>query len=65
MTIRKVGSGHRLVSKKGRNLGTFSTREGAEKRERQVQMFKNLKKSSGGPGSLRSKIRKKSLLKDK
>jgi len=31
-----------LVSKKtGRNLGTYPTRAGAEKRERQVQYFKH------------------------
>ena len=42
-TIRKVEGGYRLVSKKtGRNLGTYPTRAGAEKRERQVQYFKHL-----------------------
>lgn len=44
MTIRKVKEGYRLVSKKGRNLGTYKTREEAEKRERQVQYFKHKKK---------------------
>ena len=40
--IRKVKGGYRLVSKKsGRNLGTYPTRAGAEKRERQVQFFKH------------------------
>jgi hypothetical protein len=40
--IRKVKGGYRLVSKKsGRNLGTYPTRAGAEKRERQVQYFKH------------------------
>jgi len=63
MTIKPVGGKFRLVSKKGRNLGTFDTRKGAEAREKQVHFFKNLAKSSGGPGSLRSKVRKKSLLK--
>lgn len=44
MTIRKVKGGFRLVSKKGKSLGTFKTRAGAKKRERQVQFFKHLKK---------------------
>lgn len=40
--IRKVKGGYRLVSKKsGRNLGTYPTKAGAEKRERQVQYFKH------------------------
>lgn len=39
--IRKVKGGYRLVSKKGKNLGTYATREGAVKRERQVQYFKH------------------------
>jgi len=43
MTIRKVKAGYRLVSKKGKNLGTYKSKEGAEKRERQVQFFKKAK----------------------
>jgi hypothetical protein len=40
--IVKVGSKFRLVSKSsGKNLGTYDTKEGAEKRERQVQYFKH------------------------
>jgi hypothetical protein len=31
----------RLLSKKGKNLGTYDTRAGAERRERQVQYFKH------------------------
>jgi hypothetical protein len=46
--IRKLKSGeYRLYSRKlnpatgkRRNLGTFSTRDGAEKHEREVQYFK-------------------------
>ncbi len=45
--IRKIAGGYRLYSKKldaktGRrkNLGTFRTREAAEKHERDVQFFK-------------------------
>jgi len=40
--IVKVEGGYRLVSKStGKNLGTYPTREGAEKREKQVQYFKH------------------------
>jgi len=41
MTIRKVSGGHRLVSKSGKNLGTYSTRAQAVKREKQVNYFKS------------------------
>ena len=41
--IVKVKDGYRIVSKKtGKNLGTYPTRAGAEKRERQVQYFKHM-----------------------
>ena len=40
-TIRKMGSQYRLLSKKGKNLGTFDTKAGAEKHEREVQYFKH------------------------
>lgn len=46
MTIRKVKSGYRLVSKKGKNLGTYRSKAGAQKREKQVQFFK--KKAAHG-----------------
>jgi hypothetical protein len=40
--IVKTGSGYKLVSKKtGRNLGEYPSKDGAEKRERQVQYFKH------------------------
>lgn len=40
-SIVKTNSGFRLVSKKsGKNLGTYPSRAGAERRERQVQFFK-------------------------
>lgn len=43
MTIKKIGDKFRLVSKKtGKNLGTYDTKAGAEKRERQVQYFKHM-----------------------
>jgi Family of unknown function (DUF5824) len=42
--IIKVGKKYRLVSKEtGKNLGTYPTKAGAEKRERQVQYFKHAK----------------------
>lgn len=44
MTIRKVGGQFRLVSKTGKNLGTYSSRKGAMKRERQVNFFKHKKR---------------------
>jgi uncharacterized protein YycO len=40
--IGKVKDGYRLYSKKGsKNLGTFPTKAGAEKHEREVQYFKH------------------------
>ena len=40
--IVKTGNQYKLVSKTtGKNLGTYSSRAGAEKRERQVQYFKH------------------------
>jgi hypothetical protein len=40
--IVKTDGGYRLVSKKtGKNLGTYPSRAGAERRERQVQYFKH------------------------
>jgi hypothetical protein len=41
-TIRKVKGGYRLLSKKGKNLGTYPSKAGAEKREKQVQYFKHV-----------------------
>lgn len=39
--IRKVKDGYRLYSHKGKNLGTFPSKAGAEKHEREVQYFKH------------------------
>lgn len=47
-TIRKVKDGYRLVSRKGKNLGTYPSRAGAEKRERQVQYFKHVGEDASG-----------------
>lgn len=45
--IVKVGNKYRLVSKKtGKNLGTYPSKAGAEKRERQVQYFKHMGESA-------------------
>lgn len=47
--IVKVGGGYRLVSKKtGKNLGTYTSKAGAEQRERQVQYFKHVHEDAGG-----------------
>jgi hypothetical protein len=45
MTIRRVKGGYKLVSKKsGKSLGTYRTKAGAQKRERQVNYFKHRKR---------------------
>ena len=57
--IRKLKSGeYRLYSRKKnprtgkrRNLGTFATREAAEKHERAVQFFKRRARSLAGAGA--------------
>ena len=51
-TIRKMGSQYRLLSKKGKNLGTFDTKAGAEKHEREVQYFKHKNMEEGWKGKL-------------
>lgn len=44
--IIKVKQGYRVISEKtGRSFGTYPTREQAEKRLRQIEMFKHMKKS--------------------
>lgn len=53
-TIRKVSGGYRLVSKKGKNLGTYPTHAGAEKRERQVQYFKHMGEEAAGVGVVKN-----------
>ncbi len=39
--IKKVKEGYRVVSDSGRNMGTYRTKEGAEKRLRQIEYFKH------------------------
>jgi hypothetical protein len=43
--IVKVEGGYRLLSGKGKNLGTFPTKSGAQKHEQEVQYFKHAKES--------------------
>jgi len=40
--IRKVKEGYRVVSESGRNMGTYATKEEAEKRLKQIEYFKPL-----------------------
>jgi hypothetical protein len=49
-TIKKVGSEYELVSKKGKNLGKYPSKAGAEKRERQVNYFKHMGEEAAGVG---------------
>jgi len=42
--IRKLKAGYRVLSEKGRNMGTFRTLKQAKNRLRQIEYFKNLKK---------------------
>ena len=50
--IVKSGSKYKLVSKKsGKNLGTYDSKAGAEKRERQVQYFKHMSEDGGAGGA--------------
>lgn len=42
--IKQVGNKYRLYSHTGKNLGTYRSRAGAERREQQVNYFKNKKK---------------------
>jgi hypothetical protein len=42
--IKKVKEGYRVVAESGRNMGTYATKEEAERRLRQVEFFKRQKK---------------------
>ena len=44
--IGKVKGGYRLYSHSGKNLGTYPTHAGAEKREKQVNYFKHVSEDS-------------------
>jgi len=41
--IRKIKEGYRVLSESGRNMGTYPTKEEAEKRLRQIEYFKHRK----------------------
>lgn len=41
--IRKVKEGYRVVAESGRNMGAYPTKEGAQKRLKQIEFFKHLK----------------------
>ncbi len=58
--IKKIGSKYVVLSENtGRSFGSYPTKKEAVKRLRQVEFFKHLKSSP----SLRSKLKKKSLVK--
>jgi hypothetical protein len=42
--IKKVGGKYVVLSESGRRFGTYATKAEAEKRLRQIEMFKHLKK---------------------
>lgn len=42
--ITKVNGGYKVVSEKGRNMGTYKTKEEAKKRLRQIEFFKHKNK---------------------
>lgn len=47
--IRKLPNGkYRVLSEKGKNLGTYSSRSAAEKRLKQIEYFKHVKKADDG-----------------
>jgi hypothetical protein len=41
--IRKIGGKYVVVAESGRRMGTYGTRAEAERRLRQIEMFKHLK----------------------
>jgi hypothetical protein len=41
--IRKIKEGYRVLSEKGRNMGTYKTEGGAKKRLQQIEYFKHKK----------------------
>jgi hypothetical protein len=42
--IKKIGDKYQVQSKAGRNLGTYTSKKAAEKRLKQVEGFKYLRK---------------------
>ena len=51
-TIVKTGGEYELKSHTGKNLGTYPTKAGAEKREKQVNYFKHVKEDGTGEPSV-------------
>ena len=48
--IKKIGGRYVVLSETtGRRFGTYATREEAEQRLRQIEMFKHLRKAGGRP----------------
>ena len=43
--VKKAGGKRRVESKKGKNMGEYDTKENAEKRLKQVEMFKHMNKN--------------------
>lgn len=41
--IKKVKGGYKVVAESGRNMGTYKTKEEAQKRLRQIEYFKHKK----------------------
>jgi len=46
--IRKVKDGYRVVAESGRNMGTYPTKEAAQRRLRQIEFFKRRKGTKKG-----------------
>ena len=46
--IKKVKEGYRVLVESGRNMGTYATKEEAERRLRQIEYFKRQKKPKKG-----------------
>ncbi len=42
--IKKQGSKYTVVAESGRKMGSYTTKKEAEKRLRQIEIFKHLKK---------------------
>jgi hypothetical protein len=52
--IRKIGGKYVVLSETtGRRFGTYATRAEAEKRLRQIEMFKHLRRAGGRPRARR------------
>jgi hypothetical protein len=52
--IRKRGDKYVVLAESGRHMGTYATRAEAEKRLRQIEFFKHVKKAGGSGARKRS-----------